>query len=182
MHDYSDRMDVLSHGTREIIFDSPLRYAWFEVKGMIRFFIDPGRFDLVSFMGQHTKGGKGFLYYLNAQGLRGALRFLFSGGGGMSLLLVFILLANLIKTGGLLLFSLNSRVDPHIKIFLLLLILYIAFATGPLGASRFAMPLIPLVIFMALAQGNFTLNRGGGELTNTPKIIMVSENVKARPA
>ena len=137
-----------------MILDIPLRYAWFQLKGMIRFFIDPLGLTC-ELHGYHTRG-KGIPYYPNAQGLRGVLHLRFSGGGGMSLLLGIYLLANFLKTGGLLLFFLDNRVDLHLKIFLLLLIISSP-CNGPPGASRFAMPLVPLIIFMALAQGNFTL-------------------------
>jgi len=87
--------------------------------------------------------------------VKGAVRFLFSDGvGGMSFFLVFIMLANLLKIGGIALFTLNRKVDIHIRFFLVLLIIYLVFATGPLGASRFAVPLIPLVIFMTFTHGN----------------------------
>ena len=152
---YGKQMDFLSGSARKVIMERPFAYGWFHIKGMFRFFIDPGRFDLVNFIHSSETGKNGFLYYLNTGGISGALRFLFSGGmGGLSLLLIFIFLTNLVKLAGLVLFAFNRQVDWRLKVFLYLLLLYLAFATGPLGASRFAMPLIPLLIFMAFTAGN----------------------------
>ncbi len=155
INNYSKRMDFLSGSARKVIMEQPFEYGWFHIKGMLRFFLDPGRFDLVNFIHSSETGKNGFLYYLNTGGISGALRFLFSGGtGGLSLLLIFIFLVNLVKLAGLVLFAFNRQVDWRLKVFLYLLLLYLAFATGPLGASRFAMPLIPLLIFMAFTAGN----------------------------
>ncbi len=150
--DYSQSTTALQKSARKIMFDKPLQYGWFHVKGMLRFFLDPGRFDLVSFFFPKSSEEKGILYYLNANGIKGAWRYLFSGSlGYLGLFLILIFIVNSIKSIGLILFTLNKRIDLRIRVFLIALLFYLAFVTGPLGASRFAMPVIPLVVFMAFS-------------------------------
>ena len=81
----------------------------------------------------------------------------------MILALGLIFLGKLVKLGGFLIYlfrgpgpkagSIFNPESPHFafRIFLILLTGYLAFATGPLGASRFFLPVELLVIGAAVA-------------------------------
>lgn len=144
---YPEKVQYLKQTSAQVIKDNPLDYIWFHVKGMIRFFIDPGRFDLSNYLGLEEKGNVGFLNHLNKDGIGGVIKYL--SEQNMLLVIVIILLGiiNTIKLAGLVLISLEKKIDFRIRAFIIILIGYVAFATGPLGASRFAMPFIPIIIF-----------------------------------
>ncbi len=144
---YRDRVHFLKQTSIRVIKDNPIEYAWFHAKGMFRFFIDPGRFDLSNYLGLEEKGNVGFLNHLNNDGIRGAIKYLSQQDIFLILALILVGIINMLKLAGLALFTFEKRIDFRIRAFIVILIGYVAFATGPLGASRFAMPFIPIFIF-----------------------------------
>ena len=147
---YRQMNRCLSNGAREIILDRPVRYALFHLKGSIRYFLDPGRFDIVSFFGIAEPGSTGFLRALNRDGFRGALRVLEQQGWWLIIALGLIALFKVLKLTGFLIFLCRKQENPWLRIFLLVLVGYLALVTGPLGASRFLLPIEPLLIGAAV--------------------------------
>jgi hypothetical protein len=143
---YSEKVKCLEQGVREVILDQPVRYAIFHLKGCMRYFIDPGRFDLVTFFSLEEPDSQGFLYVLNQDGLPGVLRFLREQGWGLIILLMVIVLFKLLKVTGFLLYVFRNGTDLPFRIFLIVLVGYLALVTGPLGASRFLLPVELLLI------------------------------------
>ncbi len=133
-----------------IISRIPLSYALFHLKGIFGFFLDPGRFDMVNFFNPDFEKGSGLLLQLNKYGLLSAVKYLF----GHSFLLVAALFAvGLAKLFKLILFlpaAFRLNKSSLSKGFVALLIVYTAVLTGPLGASRFFMPLEPLYLGFVL--------------------------------
>lgn len=150
--DFSKRSACLSSSATNIFKEDLLGYAWFHLKGMGRFFIDPGRFDLYHFFGWERSEGKGFLYHINSAGMKGALEYLRMQNTWMILLLLAVAFFNLVRFAGFMVFLFNRRIDPAFRLFLFLLVGYIAFATGPLGASRFMLPVVLLMTGAAAYQ------------------------------
>ena len=130
---YPEKKACLHTEVKEVLRDQPVRYALFHIKGSMRYFLDPGRFDLVSFFNLENSGGTGLLKELNEQGIRGAIRFLRRQGGGLIFLLGLIGLFKLLKITGFLIYVVRAGKDPEFRLFLVLLVGYLAFATGPLG-------------------------------------------------
>jgi len=147
---YPERQRFLENASKRIIIENLIGYSWFHFKGMIRFFLDPGRFDLSNFIGIEKKGNVGFFERLNTVGLRGVINYLFEQNVFLIFALFLIGLANLLKTVGLILFLFSRQIDIRFRLTILFIVGYIAFATGPLGASRFMMPLIPFLILATL--------------------------------
>jgi 4-amino-4-deoxy-L-arabinose transferase-like glycosyltransferase len=142
----------LEEGARKVIMEQPLKYAWFHLKGSFRFFFDPGRFDLVSFFHIRESDAPGFLYHLNQHGLKGISGFLKQQGPVLVGILVLIFLFKVLKIIGLLLYLFRSTQSRMIRLLLFGLVAYLALLTGPLGASRFMLP-VELLIIGAAAQG-----------------------------
>lgn len=149
MGSYPERISYLNKSSKEIIKKDFWGYSWFHLKGVARFFIDPGRFDLSNFWGLKNKGEVGFLNYLNSGGLAGVRRYLLRQNIFLVVTILIITFVNLVKTAGLILFTLQSSIDIRVRLAIIVLVGYIALATGPLGASRFSMPFIPILIFSA---------------------------------
>ena len=148
--EYADKNRCLSGGVKEMIMKEPFRYTWFHLKGSITYFLDPGRFDLVTFFSLSSPDSPGIMQAIHEDGLRGILRFLKSQGWGWILVLGLIGLFKVIKLTGLVIYLLRGRNELPFKIFLALLIGYLALVTGPLGASRFLLPVELLLIGASL--------------------------------
>lgn len=150
--EFSKRSACLSEAATGIFKEDLVSYGWFHLKGMGRYFIDPGRFDLYQFFGLERTKSKGFLYHINNGGMKGALDYLRMQNTGMIILLLVIAFFNLARFTGFLFFLFNRRIDRAYRFYLFLLIGYLAFATGPLGASRFMLPVVMLLTGAAAWQ------------------------------
>lgn len=156
---YRDKNSCLEKEARDILLEHPLKYAIFHLKGSLRFFLDPGRFDIVSFFNLEESGSPGFLIEINKNGLNGAIRFLRNQGWGLILSLAFITLFKLLKIGGFILYLFQKQEQLQLKIFLVILVGYIALVTGPLGASRFLLPVELLIMGGAVCGWTLFLSR-----------------------
>ncbi len=157
--DFKAHESCLKQQALEVIKEDPVAYALFHIKGIIRMFIDPGRFDLYNFFHIEKKDSRGFLFYLNQGGIRGAWHYFLEQPLLIILTLGFIALFNLVRLAGFLAFLFNRNVSPEFRILLVLLIGTIAAATGPLGASRFLLPVVLLITGGAFYQYRQWYNR-----------------------
>ena len=133
----------------------PLAYLRFHLQGVGHFFLDPGRFDLYTFFGwQAPTAGQGLTAAFSAGGYAAAWQYLRAQGPGILLLLLLVALANALKTLGLLAWAANRRQPWVERGLLLLLVGYLALLTGPSGAARFALPILPLLL-VAVAAGRW---------------------------
>jgi hypothetical protein len=159
LQDYGEKNRCLSRGVREAIMKDPVRYALFHLKGSIRFFLDPGRFDLVTFFNLSPPDSPGILQAMNQKGIRGAIRTLKAQGWGWIILLGALGISKVAKLSGFILYVFRGRSEIALRIFLVLLVGYLALATGPLGASRFLLP-VELLIIGASLRGWIMLLHG----------------------
>ncbi|HWR94039.1 MAG TPA: hypothetical protein VN192_02430, partial [Flavobacterium sp.] len=157
-----------------IVMQRPVSYFIFHTKGMAGFFLDPGRFDLVNFFNLNAEKINGLLSQINEIGLKGALAFLFKHSFALLITLAIIFLVNIFKFICLIGFIFQRSSNKYIKWFMLFLIFYIAFLTGPLGVSRYMMPLVPLYIGCCLVFLSQTLNKktdsGWQSILQKPKL------------
>ena len=150
--DFKERSECLTDSATSVFKEDLKGYALFHLKGMIRFFIDPGRFDIYNYFGIERESGKGFLYHLNEGGLKGAWRYFISQPVLVIILLLLIALVNLLRLFGFLAFLFNRSFKLEFRLFLFFLVAFLAFATGPLGASRFMLPVVLLLTGGAAVQ------------------------------
>lgn len=143
---YKEKQQCLGRGARELILEEPMRYGLYHLKGSLRFFLDPGRFDVVTFFNMGQADSPGFLKALSREGLPGVVRFLRLQGWGFMLFLGVLGLFKLVKLTGFLLFLGRGNASVQLRVFLALLVGYLALVTGPLGASRFLLPVELLLI------------------------------------
>lgn len=165
---YKEKNKCLDQGVREVILDHPVKYGMFHLKGCVRYFLDPGRFDLVTFFNIREADSPGFLQAINKDGISGALKFLKSQGYGLVILLGLIALFKLVKISGFLIYLFRGKEELPLRIFLALLIGYLALVTGPLGASRFLLPVELLII-------------GGAVKGLTPLLLQLRPSTKRHP-
>jgi uncharacterized membrane protein len=108
-----------------------------------------------------TTGSAGFLHELNQNGLPGAYKVLKAQGLGLILVLGLIVLFKLVKVLGFFLYIVRGRQQVPFRIFLLVLVGYLALVTGPLGASRFLLPIELLLIGGAVLGWSSILKKPG---------------------
>src|SRR5690606_34413393 len=63
-----------------------------------------------------------------------------------------VFLFNLVKLAGLVLFAINRRIPPGVRIFVLLFLAYFAVLTGPISTPRYVLP-VSLLYIGAAALG-----------------------------
>lgn len=127
----------------------PVAYAAQHLRGMLTFFLDPGRFDVVHFLDLAPTPGSGLLQLANQRSAGALLSYLGRLPLGLLAGLSALLLANVVRFGLLIRFGLNNRYPAAARLVLLGLVLYVALLTGPLGAARFVVPVLPLLLAAA---------------------------------
>ena len=144
--DYAKNYTFTMQKGKEIITTNFLSYTIYHIKGSWRLFLDPGRFDLSTFFGLEKEEGKGIFHHLNTSGWLVAIKFLFSQNIFLLFGLTLIFLFNIIKTISLFFFAKNVKIPLEIRIFVILILLYFAGVTGSIAASRFMVPMLPILI------------------------------------
>ncbi len=144
---------------KEIITNNFLSYTLYHIKGSWRLFLDPGRFDLSTFLGLEKEQGKGIFHRLNTSGWLATMRYIFSQNIILLLGLALIFTFNFIKTISLFFFAKNVKIPLEIRIFVILLLLYFAGVTGSIAASRFMVPMLPMLIgISSIELSNLKIN------------------------
>jgi hypothetical protein len=147
---YKERQDLVKSLSIDYIKKDWISYSWFHLIGSVRMFFDPGRFDLFNFFNFKKENKIGFLYEINNGGIQGAYNFLKKQPLLILILLPVIFIFNLIKIYGFLIFWIkNYKSTSPTLWFVLLIIIYISILTGPGGASRFLVPVIPIYCMIA---------------------------------
>ena len=153
---YELEQKSLQKDCKDTILTYPFRYAVLHMKGMLNFFLDPGRYDLYSFFQVKNSGGEGMLKAFSENGYTGIWNYLMRQPLKWLMLLGIVLVLNLLKLAGLISFSFNRKLPVHARWIMLGLVLYIAVLTGISGASRFAVPLFPLILIALPSLLRFT--------------------------
>ena len=148
---FAARQRVIQRRAGRMLSDYPLVYARQHAQGMAAFFLDPGRFDVSQFWGLAPPLGGGLQARVRTGGLLRAV-------GRMPLGLLALLGAVLLANSARLLLAVwgfwqlrNGRPELRYGRWVAAgLILYVALLTGPLGATRFLVPVWPLLLGLAL--------------------------------
>ncbi|MFG6686944.1 hypothetical protein ACGK9U_10205 [Mariniflexile sp. HNIBRBA6329] len=147
---YKEKQQAIKSLSMQYIKKDFLSYTWFHLKGCFRMFIDPGRFDLYNFFNFNSKSEVGFLEHLNSNGVTGAFNYFKKQPIIIILFLPIILIFNLLKLYGFSKFWItNYKTAPPVLWLSFFIIIYITLLTGPLSASRFLVPLLPLYCMFA---------------------------------
>ncbi|TVR80652.1 MAG: hypothetical protein EA409_07450 [Saprospirales bacterium] len=156
---FSEEQEYLRQQSTGILRNHFISYGWWHLRGALRGFFDPGRFDFYNFADKEGKIEDGLLYKLNEEGPVAALNHLLKG----PTLLIFLLFLTLLFKS-LLVFSwlgvlLVKKLPTYQLALIIFLPLYIALATGPLNASRFMLPIMPILVIGAAISLNQFFNR-----------------------
>ena len=144
---YGEGQKLLQEECTKVIKENKGAFLLFHIKGMFNFFIDPGRFDMYTFFQlQSSESGQGFLSSFSQNGYMGVYNYLKSQPVVVIFLLLFIAGLNGLKLLSVINFAFCQKIGWLERLILLGMIAYIAGLTGSSGASRFAVPLFPLML------------------------------------
>jgi hypothetical protein len=156
---FAARQRVIQGEAGAVLRQHPVRYAGQHALGMGTLLLDPGRFDLSTFLG--ATAAPGLLGELRGGGLAGVGAALGRQPLALLLTLALVALANLLRLAlvlrGLAVAPPGERptgwlrlASPAGRWLAVGLVAYVALLTGPLGAARFLVPVWPLWLALAL--------------------------------
>ncbi len=153
-------------------------YAIFHMRESLRYFIEPGKVELDVFFGvfsyakmsRQQGAGEGFFVKLEKGGIRGGLEYL--QASPLILLVVTVLLFNIIRSLGFLLFLFNRSVPLPVRITLAVYVGYFAAITGPVAyTSRYYLPCVLVTSACAMV----TYSRLGSRKRSRPTTLTPHE-------
>lgn len=143
--EFSQNYAEVNRFCKEVLFENAGSYALFHSKGILFFFLDPGRFDLFNFFRVENNNSQGFLHKgKNAN----KLKEIYSVQPLLFWLLLLVFIVKIVKSVGFIGYILKNYRNPAV-IAGVFLVFYIAILTGPLGASRFYLPVEGIVMVYA---------------------------------
>jgi hypothetical protein len=144
-HDYSV---FIRDESIQIIKNNLPSFIFLQMKGIANFFIDHGRWDLYAFFDkQPQENSNGWKYYLEKDGLSGAINYLEQFSPFLFFYLLAVYLVNILLTTSFILFLANKKINPALRMIIFLLVAYIACVTGMIGSARFRMAVYPFLLF-----------------------------------
>lgn len=131
----------------ELIMNHKYEYAKYHLKGMVNFFLDPGRFDINNYLGIKEENNTGLLYTFTKEGYTGIFKFILKQPIYIIVYIVLMMIINILMVISMINFLFVKQVKLELKIFLYLLIFYLCLFSGPLGTMRYKVHIIPLLLF-----------------------------------
>ena len=149
---YPEKYTYLESSIRDILKAHPLEYAVHHLNGLLNFFLDPGRFELYAFFKVDDTVSFSSLY--NQYGYGAVFRYMLNAPIHILIIILVTAIINLALFVSFFYFIVARRkIDFECWAWLILICTYIALITGPIGASRFRLPIFPfLVIVFALTR------------------------------
>lgn len=139
---YAEKVEAYNQSFYSDVKSAPFSYLTFHLVGAVRGVIDPGRFDLQFLL--PTTIEEGFAH--REGGIVGYLK-------SLNPVTIFVLIPIAVVNGLRALFVLigawRDRKQEHV-IWALMIVAYVVGITGPINASRFMVPLVPFLIYLAV--------------------------------
>jgi hypothetical protein len=148
--DYATRYNTMQQMGDEIIRTHTAVFLKNYVKGMLVFFMDPGRHDIFTFFGWISDDKIGLFHKSQASGWAAITDEVKQMPLLGLVILLAALLANLITFLALLVSLFIKWTDSNMKWYVLIMISYIATATGTLGVARYKTAIMPLLIIVTV--------------------------------
>jgi hypothetical protein len=143
--DYESRLRIMNDAANSIIMQYPFSFAKVYGRGLMAYFLDPGRFDMFHFFALEEEGTLGLMHELHTRGLPAIRDYIQKAPIIILLLLAVSFLWNCVVIGMLIYFAWATE-PVALRILVLSMILYIALATGPVGVSRYRIPVFPFIL------------------------------------
>lgn len=154
---YSDRYDYAVKRGRQLLKENFQGFVFFDIKGGLRMLIDPGKGEMDMFTGRlslkqlyNIHDTSGFYATLKSKGINGLKDYVARNPSFFIAMLV--LLGNVLRVMGLLLFLSNKNVNFYLRVFVLLFTAYFVFIAGAIAHVRYFMP-VSLIVMSCAAIG-----------------------------
>jgi hypothetical protein len=148
--DYHQRLECFDSAAIVIIKTHPLSFAKVFTKGVIAFFVDPGRFEIYHFFDIEAGAHPGLLQEVQGGGVNRLSVFVQSVPVPVLIILLSNLCWNTIVLLCFVLFVLNTKNPLPLRVTMVILVMYIAMATGPVGVSRYRVPVAPFLMLATI--------------------------------
>ncbi|MCA8832817.1 hypothetical protein [Hymenobacter pini] len=146
---FAEQQQYVQHAGMAALLRHPVAYTGQHLRGMLTLLLDPGRFDAVHFLRLSQPTTTSLLRLLNQGQYIAAAQQLQQLPVGLLLGLGLIFLANVARLGLIIRFGLTRVYPRAMRLVILGLVAYVALLTGPLGAARFVVPILPLLLAAA---------------------------------
>ncbi|MES2561057.1 MAG: hypothetical protein V4590_15040 [Bacteroidota bacterium] len=156
--DYGERLRIMNDEANNIIFNNPIAFAKVYAKGVVAFCIDPGRFDVFHFFAIEEKGTLGLMHEMQTKGMSALGEYMQKAPVGVLLLLLLSLLWN-ITVVCLFGYGIVRMHNQTLRNMVFVLVAYIALATGPVGVSRYRVPVFPFLLIGVLCASHIIAQR-----------------------
>lgn len=134
----------------EIISANFSEYLVYQAKGFVNFFLDPGRFDVSMYFNTVNAYEESLQnIYLN-EGYFGILKYIFRLNPVILIYMIMIILVNIFFAAAIINFIFIKRIDINLRIYILLIIVYIAVLSANYAALRYKLPLYPFLLISAI--------------------------------
>lgn len=146
---YPDRTRFIDQQCLHYITRSPIAYLSLHLKGVFRFFLDHGRWDLYTFFTGINLDQNAVNTLQNSYdhgGISSATSYLSSFPKAVVAYLLLVFILNLLLLIFFIRFLFNNEILKSIRITLALMVFYLAFLTGPTGSARFRVPIYPILL------------------------------------
>lgn len=144
--DLKSYSDMLMRESFKLVKENKARFVWAQFKGMIYFFTDHGRFDLMAFfVNPDYMQEKGWKYYYAQNGISGAIDYIKTFNPFVVIYLGLTGLFNIFIIYCLVRFLFARNIAMPDRIVFLILIAYIVIFTGVVGCSRYRMAVFPIL-------------------------------------
>lgn len=143
---YHEKQVYLETASKKLLSEHLSKYTWLHCRGIALALIDPGRFDYTQFFNLPHRTN--LIYQTNQKGMLGTI--LRSFLNPLGTWLIFLMLFNGFRVWKGFQFLFSQQISWYARLIIVAFPVYILLFTGPIGTSRFFMPLIPLAFLMFL--------------------------------
>lgn len=149
-NDYGERLDEMDMESIEIYKAYPASLLKIYNKGVVAFFLDPGRFDVYHFLAMEEKNTPGLLHEIQTKGISAISGFIQQAPVFILLVLLLNLCWNILVLGCFVYFLMSKFSPVKLRLGIFILVAYIATMTGPVGVSRYRVPVYPFLLMSGL--------------------------------
>lgn len=145
--DFGNQDKYILNECKKVIQNNIVPYAVYHAKGMVNFFIDPGRYDMLIFFRMKHTEQEGFINLYKKKGMRGVLEYFRQIPMFQFTWLTLIFFLNTFIFFGFMRFVFTQEMSITIKVFLIMIVLYLSFVAGFTAYARFKIQMYPLLLF-----------------------------------
>lgn len=147
MPDYKKKQEYIINNCKTILKENVFIYGYLHVRGMINYFLDPGRENIVEFFPLSKTKKISFFNEYRQKGFNGIIYYLKNINLWVLIPMILIFIWNIIVLSISVLFLFYKKINPFIRIGILIIIIYFSFVSGVVGCARYKMSIYFILIF-----------------------------------